>query len=167
MIYEYAGYRPVIGESVFIAGSADVIGDVYIGDESSVWFGTVVRADEGPVRIGSRTNVQDNATIHDRVVIGNGVTIGHNAVVHACTVEDDVLIGMGAVILDNALIGAGSIIAAGAVIKSGTIVPPRTLFAGNPAVQKKDLPEETIRHNQAHAAHYAHLAAEYGAVQKK
>lgn len=161
MIYKYAGRKPKIAGQVYLAPSCAVIGDVEIGSGSSVWFNAVIRGDDAPVSIGEKTSIQDNACVHDRVRIGNGVTVGHGAVIHACTIGDDVLIGMGAVVLDGAVIGDGAIIAAGSVVKIGTIVPPRTLFAGNPAVLKKELPEDVIRQNQAHARHYYELAAEY------
>ena len=161
MLYKYSGRKPKIAPQVYIAPNAAVVGDVEIGSGSSVWFNAVIRGDDAPVRIGRRTSIQDNAVVHDRACIGNGVTVGHSAIIHACTVEDDALIGMGAIILDNAVIGAGAIIAAGSVIKVGTVVPPRTLFAGNPAVLKKELTDEVIRQNQEHAEHYYRLAAEY------
>jgi carbonic anhydrase/acetyltransferase-like protein (isoleucine patch superfamily) len=161
MLYKYNGIRPIIEPQVYIAPTAAVVGDVKIGQNSSVWFNAVIRGDAAPVRIGIGTSIQDNACVHDRTIIGNGVTVGHSAIIHACTVGDDVLVGMGAAILDGAVIGEGAVIAAGAVIKVGTIVPPRTLFAGNPAVWKKDIDEQTVRQNQDHARHYCQRAAEY------
>jgi carbonic anhydrase/acetyltransferase-like protein (isoleucine patch superfamily) len=161
MIARYKNYEPQIDSSAFIAPSASVVGRVEIGAESSVWFNATIRGDNQPVRIGRATSVQDNAIIHDNTVVGDFVTIGHGAIVHACTVGNYVLIGMGSIILDGAQIGEGAIIAAGSVVKVGTIVPPRSLFAGNPAVWKKDLKEETLLNNQQHAVEYARYTAEY------
>ncbi|MGI6325380.1 MAG: gamma carbonic anhydrase family protein [Saccharofermentanales bacterium] len=161
MIYQYNGFFPQIDEEAFVAPGASVVGDVRIGAQSSVWFNAVIRGDNAPVRIGEGTSVQDNACIHDRTTIGNRVTIGHGAVVHACTVDDNALIGMGAVILDGAVVGADSIVAAGSVVRMGTIIPPATLFAGNPAVWKKDLSEEIVALNRQHAEYYAELGSDY------
>ena len=161
MIGKYKDHEPQIDSSVFVAQTASVIGDVIIGAESSVWFGSVIRGDDFPVRIGCGTSIQDNAVVHDNTVIGDHVTVGHSAIVHACRVGNDVLIGMGAIILDGAIVGDGAIIAAGSVVKVGTLVPPRTLFAGNPAVWKKDLTEDNEHGNHRHARDYCRLAAEY------
>lgn len=162
MIYDYKGISPIIGEQVYIAPTASVVGDVVIGSQSSIWFNAVVRGDNGtPVRIGQGTSIQDNACVHDDTTIGNGVTVGHSAIVHACTVGNDVLIGMGAIVLDKAVIGDGAVIAAGSVVKVGTIVAPNTLWAGNPAVFKKELNSDNLKFNQDHALDYCHLASEY------
>ena len=138
MIAAYAGRAPRLDPSVFVVDSATVIGDVVIGPESSIWFGAVVRGDIESIRIGARTNVQDNATIH--VVggkfgtrLGDGVTVGHNAVVHGCTIEDGALVGMGAIVMNGAKIGRNSIVGAGSVITEGKEFPERSLIIGSPA----------------------------------
>jgi len=161
MIAKYKQHEPRIDPSAYIAPSASVVGRVEIGADSSVWFNATIRGDNHPVQIGRATSVQDNAVIHDKTTIGDFVTIGHGAIVHACTVRNNVLIGMGSIILDGADIGEGAIIAAGSVVKVGTIVPPRTLFAGNPAVWKKDLNEDSLLNNHQHAVEYSRYTAEY------
>ncbi|MGI6333631.1 MAG: gamma carbonic anhydrase family protein [Saccharofermentanales bacterium] len=161
MIYRYNGFLPQVDEDAFVAPGASVVGDVRIGAQSSVWFNAVIRGDNAPVRIGEATSIQDNACIHDHTTIGDRVTIGHGAVIHAGTVDDDALIGMGAIVLDGAVVGAGSIVAAGSVVRVGTIIPPATLFAGNPAVWKKNLSEEVMAQNRQHAEYYAELGNDY------
>jgi carbonic anhydrase/acetyltransferase-like protein (isoleucine patch superfamily) len=138
LIRSLNGATPVFGSDVFLAETAVVIGDVVLGDGCSVWYNAVLRGDVNSIRIGHRVNIQDNATLHCTyqkcgLTIGNDVSIGHNAVVHGCTVEDQVLIGMGAIIMDQAVIGSGSVIAAGAVVTQGIVVPPGSLMAGVPA----------------------------------
>lgn len=132
------GHTPSFGKENFLAETAVIVGDVQMGDGCSVWYNAVLRGDVNFIRIGHRVNIQDNATLHCTyqkcgLTIGNDVSIGHNAVVHGCTVEDKVLIGMGAIVMDQAVIGAGSVIAAGAVVTQGTVVPPGSLMAGVPA----------------------------------
>jgi carbonic anhydrase/acetyltransferase-like protein (isoleucine patch superfamily) len=147
MLRSYQGKSPIVGAGCYIDPSAQVIGDVTLGENSSVWMNAVVRGDVHSIRIGSHSNVQDCSVLHGMrykhpVQIGDYVTIGHNATVHGCTVEDACLIGMGVVILNGARIGEGSIIAAGALIPEGTIVPPRTLWAGLPAKQRRELTDK-------------------------
>ena len=137
-IIPYSGKHPKIHESVFLADGVRIIGDVLICENSSVWFNTVIRGDVCPIRIGERTNVQDNVTLHvthdtGPLNIGANVTIGHGAVVHACTIEDCVLIGMGAVLLDNCVVEPWSIVAAGALVRQGFRVPSGMMVAGVPA----------------------------------
>ena len=144
MIRPYQGILPTIPASCYVDLSAQVIGDVVLGEHSSIWMNAVVRGDVNQIRIGANSNVQDCAVLHGMrhvypVIVGDWVTIGHNATVHGCIVEDACLIGMGVVILNNARIGEGSIIAAGAVIPENTIVPPRTLWAGVPGKQRREL----------------------------
>ncbi|RYD53471.1 MAG: gamma carbonic anhydrase family protein [Sphingobacteriales bacterium] len=136
-------------ESCFIAPNATIVGDVTAGEECSFWFNAVVRGDVNTITLGNRVNVQDGACIHctyqkTKTVIGDDVSIGHNAIVHGCTVEAKVLIGMGAIVMDNAYIGTGSVIAAGAVILEGTVVPPGTIWAGVPAKQVKTVSPELM-----------------------
>lgn len=165
MILSYKGKVPVIGKNTYIAPSAVIIGDVVIGDEASVWFGAVIRGDRDRITIGDRTSVQDNCTLHvDTGVplsIGSDVTIGHNAVVHGCTVEDQVLIGVNAVVLNNAVIGRGSVVGAGAVVGEGMGVGPLELAAGVPAKIKKAYDEHRATHNVQEAAIYVQLARDY------
>jgi len=144
MVRGYQGKLPKIPSSCYVDASAQVIGDVVLGENSSVWMNAVIRGDVHAIRIGANSNVQDCSVLHGMrykhpVEVGDYVTIGHNVTVHGCTIEDACLIGMGAVILNGARIGAGSIIAAGALIPEGTIVPPRTLWAGLPAKQRRAL----------------------------
>lgn len=147
------GITPEFGRDLFLAETAVVIGDVVMGDGCSVWYNAVIRGDVNSIRIGDRVNVQDNATLHCTyqkcgLTIGDDVSIGHNAVVHGCTVENKVLIGMGAIVMDQAVIGTGSVIAAGAVVTQGSIVEPGSLMAGVPAKRigavSKDLSEGEI-----------------------
>ncbi len=148
------GKSPEFGKDCFIAENATIVGDVIMGDECSVWFNAVVRGDVHYIRMGNKVNVQDGAVIHctyqkTPTNIGNNVSIGHNAIVHGCTIEDDVLVGMGSIIMDDCVVGSDSIIAAGAVLTKGTIVPPGSVFAGMPARKikevSKDLSEGEIR----------------------
>ena len=137
MLKAYNGSAPVLGERCFVAETAAVIGNVTMGDDVSVWYGAVIRGDAEPITVGGRSNIQDNVTIHNDdghpVVIGRNVSIGHNAVVHGATLEDGVLIGMGAVVLNGAVIGEGSLVAAGALVTSNTVIPPCSLVIGSPA----------------------------------
>jgi carbonic anhydrase/acetyltransferase-like protein (isoleucine patch superfamily) len=141
------GKTPQFGKDCFIADNAVIVGDVIMGDECSVWFNAVIRGDVHYIRMGNKVNVQDGAIIHCTyqkapTTIGNNVSIAHNAIVHGCTVEDNVLIGMGSIIMDDCVIGSNSIIAAGAVLTKGTIVPPGTVFGGMPAKKLKDISPE-------------------------
>jgi carbonic anhydrase/acetyltransferase-like protein (isoleucine patch superfamily) len=144
------GISPQIPATCFIAPNATVVGDVIMGEDCSIWFNAVVRGDVNCIRIGNKVNIQDGACIHctyekTKANIGNNVSIGHNAIVHGCTVADNVLIGMGAIIMDNASIGENSIIAAGAVVLEGTEVPPGSIFAGVPAKKVKDISPELLK----------------------
>ncbi len=140
---------PSFGENCFIAPNATIVGDVQMGNDCSIWFNAVVRGDVNSIRIGNKVNIQDGAVIHctykkTTVSLGNNVSIGHNAIVHGCKVNDNVLIGMGAIVMDNCEIGSNTIIAAGAVVTEGTIVPAGCIFAGVPAKKIKDISEELI-----------------------
>jgi carbonic anhydrase/acetyltransferase-like protein (isoleucine patch superfamily) len=143
------GAEPSFGTNCFIAPNATIVGDFICGDECSFWFNAVVRADVNSIRLGNKVNIQDGAVIHctyqkTKTVLGNNVSIGHNAIVHGSTVHDNVLIGMGAIVMDNCVIGSNSIIAAGAVLTEGTIVPSGCIYAGVPAKKVKDISEELI-----------------------
>lgn len=144
MIRTHQGIRPIIPQSCYVDPSAQVIGDVILGEQASVWMNAVVRGDVNAIRIGARSNVQDCAVLHGMrhlypVIVGEMVTIGHNATVHGCVLEDGVLVGIGATILNNARIGEGSIIAAGAVIPEQTVIAPNSLVAGVPGKVRRVL----------------------------
>jgi len=146
----YDGINPVIDPSAFVAASADVIGRVTIGEEASVWYNATVRGDINQIVIGPRSNIQDNAVVHlaDELgcFVGELVTVGHGAIIHACTIEDEVLVGMGAIVLDGAVIGARSIIGAGALVTGGTRIPPGSLVLGSPAKVVRELsPDEQAK----------------------
>ncbi|MEI8116180.1 MAG: gamma carbonic anhydrase family protein [Flavobacteriia bacterium] len=147
LIKECRGFTPQFGEHCYLAENATVVGDVIMGSECSVWFNAVVRGDVNSIRMGNRVNVQDGAVIHctyekTKVNLGNHVSIGHNALVHGCTVEDNVLIGMGSIVMDDCYIEANSIIAAGAVLLEGTRVESWSIYAGVPAKKVKTLSPE-------------------------
>jgi len=165
-IYSLAGVTPRVAAGVFVAPTAAVIGHVELAEGSSVWFGTVIRGDVGPIRIGARTNIQDLACIHatggiSATTVGDDVTVGHGAILHGCTVENDCLIGMGAIVLDNAVIGAGSVIAAGALVPPRMVVPPGSFVAGLPAKVLRPATEEQRMMSRAGAEHYVHGARAY------
>ncbi|GAB3733349.1 gamma carbonic anhydrase family protein [Spirosoma lituiforme] len=138
LIKSVRGNHPQFGENCWYADNVTIVGDVTMGRDCTVWFNAVIRGDVNSITIGDRTNIQDGAVIHctyqrHKTVIGNSVSIAHNAVVHGCTLEDNVLVGMGAIVMDGAVIGTGSIIAAGAIVTQNTVVPPGSIYAGNPA----------------------------------
>ena len=165
-IIEYAGITPVIDASVYIAGGAVVLGDVHIGADSSVWFNVVIRGDVHEIRIGERTNIQDLSMLHvtynkHPLHIGNGVTVGHCAMLHGCTIEDYALSGMNSTILDGAVIGHHSMVAAGAVVKEGFIVPPGTLVAGVPAKVIRELNNEELAKLEQSAQNYIDYVESY------
>ncbi len=166
MIRSFAGKLPVIGHGVFLAETSAVIGDVEIGEESSIWYSTVVRGDVMPIRIGARTSVQDGTVIHVTAgrfgtTIGADCTIGHNAIVHACTVEDLCLIGMGSILLDGVRIGRGSLVGAGALVTPGTDIPPGSLVIGSPARVKRPINDRERDQIVYGAAHYVSLTRSY------
>jgi len=159
MIRSYQGILPQIPDSCYIDASAQILGDVVLGDRSSVWMNAVLRGDVNSIRIGDCSNVQDCAVLHGQrnlypVVVGNWVTIGHNATVHGCVVGDEVVIGMGATILNNCRIGDGCIIAAGSVVPEHTIVPPRTLWAGVPAKMRREIADKDLVLIREYAQNY-------------
>ncbi|HLT51113.1 MAG TPA: gamma carbonic anhydrase family protein [Arenibacter sp.] len=147
MIKTVNGKSPQIGEDCYIAENATIVGDVSMGDQCSIWFNAVIRGDVHYIKMGNKVNVQDGAVIHCTYLksptnIGNNVSIGHNALVHGCTIHDNVLIGMGSIVMDDCIVESNSIIAAGAVVTKGTHVPSGTVFAGIPAKKIKDISED-------------------------
>ncbi|RQO30326.1 gamma carbonic anhydrase family protein [Taibaiella sp. KBW10] len=147
VILPVKGIEPQMPESTFIAPNATIVGDVIMGENCSVWFNAVVRGDVNRIRMGNQVNIQDGACVHctyekTETVLGNNVSVGHNAIVHGCTIEDNVLVGMGAIVMDNVHIGSNTIIAAGAVVLEGTQVPSGCIFAGVPAKKVKDISAE-------------------------
>lgn len=149
LIKSVKGVSPEIGKDCFIAENATIVGDVIMGEECSVWFNAVIRGDVHFIKMGNKVNVQDGAIIHctyqkHPTIIGNNVSIGHNAIVHGCTIHDDVLIGMGAIVMDNCVVESNSIIAAGAVVTQNTHVESGTIYAGVPAKKVKDISQELI-----------------------
>ena len=172
MIRSYQGKTPVVPASCYVDVSAQLIGDVELGEHASVWMNAVVRGDVNSIRVGARSNVQDCAVLHGMryvypVIVGEMVTIGHNATVHGCVLEDAVLLGIGATILNNARVGEGSIIAAGAVIPEQTVIPPNSLVAGVPGKVKKTLGDEDRKMILKYAQNYLDYTAIYLAEMAK
>ena len=166
IIRSYDGKEPRFGQRVFVAGNAAIIGDVELGDDVSIWFSTTVRGDVNSIRIGARTNVQDNCTIHVShnewaTIIGEDVTIGHGAIVHGCTVHRGALIGMGSRVLDGAVVGESALVGAGALVPEGMQVPPRTLVVGVPARVKRPLTREELEHLELSWKHYVESKDQY------
>src|SRR3712207_3575028 len=159
----YGDERPEVAESAFVAPGAHIIGRVHLGEESSVWYGAVLRGDTEPVRIGARTNVQDGCVLHADpgfpATVGEGCVVGHNAVVHGCEVGDGCLIGMGATVLNGAKIGAGSIVAAGAVVPENREFPPRSLIVGVPAKRAGEVTDAQAQDVERGAREYVEKAA--------
>lgn len=143
MIIEFKGMRPNVEQAAYIAENATISGDVTLGKDSSVWFNAVIRAEVAPITIGAMSNIQDHTMLHADydcpVTIGDRVSIGHSAIIHGATIEDRVIVGMGAIVMNGAVVGEGSIIAAGALVKQGMVIPPYSLVAGVPGVIKKTL----------------------------
>ena len=167
-LYAYKNKQPVLHPSVFIAPTAQLIGDVHIGKHSSVWFQTVIRGDQDQIRVGQGTNIQDLCTCHadDHIplTIGNRVTIGHRSIVHGCTIEDDCLIGMGSIVMNQAVIGRGSVVAAGAIVLEKTIIPPYSLVTGSPGRVKKTYTnkQEIEQRMKTMSEHYRDTARAFG-----
>ena len=149
VILPVKGVRPQMGEGCWIAENATIVGDVVMGDECSVWFNAVIRGDVNSIRIGNKTNIQDGAVIHctyerAATTIGNNVSIGHNAIVHGCTVHDNALVGMGSIVMDNAVVEQNCIVAAGAIVLENTVCESGWIYAGIPARKVKQLSQEQI-----------------------
>ena len=149
VILPVKGVLPVMGDNCFIAPNATIVGDVIMGNDCSIWFNAVLRGDVNSIRMGNKVNVQDGAVIHctykkTKAVIGNNVSIGHNAIVHGCVIADNVLVGMGAIVMDNVQVGSNCIIAAGAVVLENTIIEPGCIYAGVPAKKIKNISEDLI-----------------------
>lgn len=168
LIVPINGNTPVVDDTAWAAPNATLIGNVTLGADASVFYGAVLRGDVDSITLGARSNLQDNVTVHCDsgipTTIGAGVSVGHAAVLHGCTVEDDCLIGMSATVLNGAVVGAGSLVAAGAVVLEGTVIPPRSLVAGVPAKVRRELTDdefESVRENATHYVGYAktHRAA--------
>lgn len=169
MIYEFLKKSPRFDDTVFVAPSADLIGDVELGSESSVWFNTTIRGDVNYIRIGARSNVQDNASIHvmnqtGPTVIGHDVTIGHNAMVHGCTIHDRVLIGIHATILDKAVVPSDVIIAAGSLVPPGKTLESGYLYMGSPVKKARELTDEEIKSIKQSAENYVKYQRTYRQV---
>jgi len=157
-IYEVDGISPTVAESAWVADSAQVMGDVLLGEQVGIWFGVVARGDTAPIRIGARTNIQDLSVLHADVgmplTIGSGVTVGHTAMLHGCTVGDDSLIGIGAVVLNGAKIGRGCLVGAGALVTEGKEFPDGSMIIGSPAKVVRSLTPEQLQGLRQSADHY-------------
>lgn len=169
MLLSFNGKMPK-SNAAFVADNASVIGSVELGSGSSVWFGAVVRGDDSTITIGNNSNVQDSTTLHsdefNKITVGEGVTIGHNAVVHGCTIGDNSVVGMNSTVLNGAVIGKNCLIGAGAVVTENKVFPDNSLIIGVPAKAVRQLTEEEIEGNRLNAAHYCELARQYAAEKK-
>jgi carbonic anhydrase/acetyltransferase-like protein (isoleucine patch superfamily) len=166
MLRPYKGTLPRVHPTAYVDATAQVIGDVEIGEASSIWMNAVVRGDVHWIRIGARSNVQDNTTVHvmnatHPTTIGDDVTIGHGAVVHGCTLRDRILIGMGAIILNGVVVGEDSIVAAGTLLTEGTRVPPRSLVIGSPGTVRRVLTDDDVRSIRVYAERYVEYRLDY------
>jgi carbonic anhydrase/acetyltransferase-like protein (isoleucine patch superfamily) len=161
-IITIAGQTPAVDPSAFVAPTATLSGDIVLAAEASAFYGVSVRGDSAPIRVGRGSNLQDNVVLHADAgfpcTVGAGVSVGHSAVIHGCTVQDNCLVGMSATIMNGAVIGEGSLVAAGAVVLEGTQVPPRSLVAGVPAKVRRELSEEEYQSVLRNASHYVELA---------
>lgn len=164
MFHAYEDKYPVCAPTAWAAENATLVGDVTLGDRTSIWYGAVLRGDSAPITVGADTNIQDNAVVHCDAgfpaVIGSRVTVGHGAIVHSCTVEDGALIGMGAILLNGCVIGRGSLVAAGALVTQNAVIPPESLVVGSPAKVVRLLRPEEREHLAQDPEIYAHLAAQ-------
>ncbi|MES2214545.1 MAG: gamma carbonic anhydrase family protein [Pseudomonadota bacterium] len=165
-IIKFKDLEPVIDPTAYISESVDIIGDVTIGADSSIWFGSVLRGDVAPISIGANTNIQDGTVIHTSrfdgpTIIGSNVTIGHRAVIHACSIEDHGFVGMGAIVLDGAKVESFGFVAAGAIVTPGKVVKSGQLWSGLPAKYTRDLTDDEIKMIRESARHYTRLSKEY------
>ncbi len=170
LVLPFGEVAPRLGQGVFAAATASIVGDVEIGDDTNIWYGCVLRGDVGAIRIGSRVNVQDLTCIHmtenlSSAIIGDEVSIGHSAIIHGAVVEAGVLVGMGCVVMDNARIGEEAILGAGSLVTANTVIPPRTLALGRPARVVRDLSQEEMRAGRSTATKYVKLGRIHAAVQ--
>jgi len=169
LLVPFGGHTPAVDKTAFVAPNATLVGRVSLGPESSVFYGAVLRGDTDQISLGARSNLQDNVVVHCDVgiptTIGTGVSVGHGAVVHGCTVEDDCLIGMGATVMNGAVIGAGSLVAGGAVVLEGTVIPPRSLVAGVPAKVRREISDGELDAIKANANHYVELSRAHAALE--
>ena len=171
MIYPYKGKSPKIAESAFIADYVTITGDVVIGEETSIWFNTVIRGDVAPTIIGNRVNIQDNSVLHQSpnnpLIIEDGVTVGHQVILHSAIIRKNALIGMGSIILDGAEIGEGAFIGAGSLVPPGKKIPPHTLAFGRPAKVIRQLTDEDVREMERIRREYVEKGQYYKALQLK
>ncbi|MFV8827670.1 gamma carbonic anhydrase family protein [Alkalihalobacterium sp. APHAB7] len=171
MIYPYNGKTPDIAESAFIADFVTVTGDVKIGEETSIWFNSVIRGDVAPTIIGDRVNVQDNSVLHQSpnnpLIIENDVTVGHQVILHSCILRKNALIGMGSIVLDGAEVGEGAFIGAGSLVPQGKVIPPNSLAFGRPAKVVRELTEEDRKDMARIRREYVEKGQYYKSLQKK
>jgi carbonic anhydrase/acetyltransferase-like protein (isoleucine patch superfamily) len=165
-IKPFGGKTPQLHDAVFAVESAVVVGDVTVGEQSSLWFGAIVRGDVNYVRIGARTNVQDHSVLHvtsqtHPTIVGDDVTLGHRVTLHGCTIRDRCLVGIGAIVMDGAVVGEESLVAAGSLVPPGMVVPPRTLAVGSPAKVKRPLSADEIAFFRTSAQNYVRYAQQY------
>ncbi|MCM3787020.1 gamma carbonic anhydrase family protein [Domibacillus indicus] len=169
MIYPYKDKQPVIAESAFVADYATITGDVVIGEQSTIWYNTVIRGDVAPTIIGSKVNIQDNSVLHQSpnnpLVIEDEVTIGHQVILHSCKIRKGALIGMGSIILDNAEIGEGAFIGAGSLVPPGKAIPPNTMAFGRPAKVVRNVNEEDRKDMERIVREYAEKGQYYKSIQ--
>ncbi|WP_026819190.1 gamma carbonic anhydrase family protein [Arthrobacter castelli] len=167
-IIPFNGTIPTIDPDAFTAPTSTIIGDAVLGRDASAFYGVVVRGDTAPIKVGDGSNLQDNVVLHADpgfpTTVGQRISVGHAAVIHGCTIEDDCLIGMSATVLNGAVIGAGTLVAAGAVVLEGTEIPPRSLVAGVPAKVRRELSDEEFESVKENAAHYVELARKHKAA---
>lgn len=166
MLVPFGAKRPVVPPTAFVAPNAALIGDVELGEEASIWFGAVLRADLNSIRVGRRSNLQDGVVVHvnagdDRTTVGDEVTVGHRAVLHGCRLERRCLVGMGSVVLDGAVVGEEAMVAAGALVPPGLVVPPRVLVRGVPGRVARPLTDSEVARLEWSAAHYVELQTRY------
>ena len=169
MLISLPGRVPLVDAGAWVAATATVVGSVEVGPHSSIWYSAVLRGDGDRITIGPRSNIQDGAVLHTdpgfHLYVGEGVSVGHNAVLHGCRVEDDVLVGMGAIVMNGAVIGSGSMVGAGALIPAGTVIPPRSLVVGAPGRVRRETTDEEVAGIALNASFYVELAVQHAAAQ--